>query len=426
MKKLITISIAIILLVLVTASLPLLPQSWFSAVAEQAHTPLNDSTYPMVEGGYPPPTPPLYPPPGSESRPAINRSSQVSKALLTDAKMYASANNVSVDEAVRRLIIQSIAENLNAELMKTEKATFAGLWLQHDPEFQVIVRFTGNGAKTLEPHLKNTPITNLVKFQTAEVNFEDLKQEQNQAAQILAQSNMPFRTGINVIDNRVEIYVLDLAGVTAFIRNSGISFPEHTRISQVDVLYIEVADIYGGLALSYCTSGFSVVNIDGTAGITTAGHCENQQYFNGILLPFKAGTVGGDYDIQWNQGDHAFNVVGRINYGSGERAILYEKFRVSQIIGGYVCKYGMTTGYGCGNIAEVYVNGTNVRVDNITVDQGDSGGPWFLSNTAYGTTIYKCKVGEIPCAVYGPVDIIHEILGLTLAYRVYLPMISQR
>jgi len=85
--------------------------------------------------------------------------------------------------------------------------------------------------------------------------------------------------------------------------------------------------------------------------------------------------------------------------------------------------YGKTTGRECGFIAQVYVNGIDVRVDNVTVEVGDSGGPWFLSDMAYGTTIYSCEFGDgTPCAVYGPVDIIHDILGLTLAYRVYLPL----
>jgi hypothetical protein len=62
-----------------------------------------------------------------------------------------------------------------------------------------------------------------------------------------------------------------------------------------------------------------------------------------------------------------------------------------------VCKNGKTTGYTCGNISSTtyspsYV--TNAAATFIRVHEssngnlsegGDSGGPWFLVNTAYGT-----------------------------------------
>jgi len=429
MKNLLRISLFALVLVVVATSLSLFPQSWLSVAAEQMPYPPDLANNTLAGEPYPPPSlpsqPSPYPPPESEGGDSIdNGSVKFKEALLEDAKTYASIYNVSVDEAAKRLTLQGIAENINASLVTKEGTTFAGLWIQHEPDYRVIVRFTNNGDVTIKSYIQNTPLLNLVEVRTADVSFEELKLEQLQTTQIMSQSNIPFRTGINVMENRVEVYVLDTAEVSTFLRDSNIALPEHTRIIKVNEIGKEVTDIYGGLALTTCTSGFSVVDNEGTAGITTAGHCSNQQYYNGVLLPFKAGTTGGDYDIQWHRGDHAFNVVGRIEDGLGGRAILDEKFRDSQVVGGFVCKYGKTTGRECGFIAQVYVNGTNVRVDDLTVEGGDSGGPWFLSDMAYGTTIYSCELGDgTPCAVYGPVDIIHDILGLTLAYRVYLPII---
>jgi len=418
-----------LLLVVLVAGSSLFPQSWFSVAAEQVPYPSPESANNALElDPYPPPSLPSqsfpYPPPVSIwNTPPDNESVEIKKAMLADAETYSSMYGVSIDEATRRLTLQGIVEELNANLVTNENTTFAGLWIQHEPEYRVIARFTSNGSATIKSYIQNTPLYNLVEVRMADINLEELKLEQLQATQIMNQSNFPFRTGINVKENRVEVYVLDTAEVSTFFRVSNIVLPEHTHIIKVNEIGNEVTDIYGGLALTTCTSGFSVVDNEGTAGITTAGHCSNQQYYNGVLLPFKAGTTGGDYDIQWHRGDHAFNVVGRIEDGLGGRAILDEKFRESQVVGDFVCKYGKTTGRECGLIAEVYVNGTNVRVDDVTVEGGDSGGPWFLSDMAYGTTIYSCELGDgTPCAIYGPVDIIHDILGLTLAYRVFLPI----
>jgi hypothetical protein len=431
MKKQLHISLFALVLVMLIASLSMSPRSWFSVAAEQAPYPPPDSTSNTLTGEqYPPPSlpsqPSPYPPPEPEGSTPSNGNAGFKEALLVDAKSYASIYDVSVDEAAKRLTLQDIAENINVELMKKESATFAGLWIQHEPNYRVIVRFTNNGDVTIKSYTQNTPLLNLVDVQMADVSFEELILEQSQVTQMMSQSNIPFMTGINVMENRVEIYVHETAEVPNYLLDLNILLPEHTRIIKVNEIGKEVADIFGGLALTTCTSGFSVVDNDGTAGITTAGHCSNQQSYNGVSLPFMAGTAGGDYDIQWHRGDHAFNVIGRIEDGLDGRAILGEKFRDSQVVGDFVCKYGKTTGRECGVIAVVYVNGTNVRVDDITVEGGDSGGPWFFSDMAYGTTIYSCELGNgTPCAIYGPIDIIHDNLGLTLAYRLFLPFISK-
>ena len=101
-----------------------------------------------------------------------------------------------------------------------------------------------------------------------------------------------------------------------------------TRVIKVNKLAVETGDIYGGVQLDIssgtpkCTGGFSVIDADSTKGITTAGHCENQLYYNGVWLPFKGGTTGGDFDIQWNRGDQAFNVQSWIYDGSDTRGII--------------------------------------------------------------------------------------------------------
>jgi hypothetical protein len=242
------------------------------------------------------------------------------------------------------------------------------------------------------------------------------------------ESNISFTTGINVIENYIDLYVEETNYVLSpLIQNARIPFPEHIRIIKAKKVKREVAAIYGGLGLTNCTSGFSVVDAEGTKGVTTAGHCNNVQFYNGVELLYQAGTIPGQaFDIQWHQADHAFNIEGKIEDGLGGRTILKEKLRVHQVIGGFVCKYGNTTGRACGSIAEIYINGINVRVD-IPVLDGDSGGPWFLSDMAYGTTIYRCVLmdGTI-CAIYGPVDQIHDALGLSLVYQINLPLIIKR
>ena len=433
MQHLLKILVLSFILSALLVAFSLLPQVQFSMSAGQMLYLPPDSTSEGSGGEpYPPPdqSPPYqsppYPPPASEENPSANNdggAAQVKEALLKDSKMYASMHNVSIDEAVRRLMLQDDVEDINGNLVTKESDTFAGLWIQHEGGFKVVMRFTHEGNTTIKPYIQNTSLEDIVEVRPADVSLEELKSEQLLVTQMINQSDIPFMTGINVIENKVELYVYDAQKVFDYLQDMKLWLPNHTRINEVNHLGEEVEDIYGGLGLTLCTSGFSVYDANGTLGITTAGHCNNEQSYNGVDLPFISGTIPGqEYDIQWHRGDHAFNVVGRIEDGIGGRAIIDEKFRNNQAVGGFVCKYGAITGYDCGYIAEIYVNGINVRVD-IPVEGGDSGGPWFLSDTAYGTTIYRCEFGDgTICAIYGPIDQIHEILGLTLAFRMYLPL----
>lgn len=148
-------------------------------------------------------------------------------------------------------------------------------------------------------------------------------------------------------------------------------------------------------------------------GITTAGHCrDNLTYFrwNSFALVYKWGTSGGIYDIQWHTTQPTQSIINEIDIGNwGIRTITAKKWRGHQYVGEWVCKYGRTTGPACGRILDTAFDGVNVRT-NVTVQGGDSGGPWFLSNTAYGTTI--SSIGNQ--AVYGPVDHIYNVLYLQL------------
>jgi len=85
--------------------------------------------------------------------------------------------------------------------------------------------------------------------------------------------------------------------------------------------------------------------------------------------------------------------------GSGNYLVNATKSRAYQYIGEWVCHYGRVTGYGCGYIMDLSVTlssfipgstATYIRVWNPIVDMaepGDSGGPWFSGNTAYGVMV---------------------------------------
>ena len=67
--------------------------------------------------------------------------------------MNAKDYGVTLEEAVRRLRLQNALPRLEPELRKKEADTFAGLWIQHEPDLRLVVLFTRDGEKTIQPYI---------------------------------------------------------------------------------------------------------------------------------------------------------------------------------------------------------------------------------------------------------------------------------
>ena len=184
------------------------------------------------------------------------------------------------------------------------------------------------------------------------------------------------------------------------------------------------ADIHGGLALSTCTSGFSVEDGEGTSGITTAGHCGESQAYDGTDLDFEEEKEETNYDIQWHTAP-GFTVTNEIQWWEtgSTREITDTVGRSSQSVGDYVCKYGKTSYYTCGYISDTSfwpsgLSATFIRVDNTggyddLSSGGDSGGPWFLSGDAYGTHV-GAPSSDTNDAIYMAVNYISPGIGVNV------------
>ena len=243
---------------------------------------------------------------------------------------------------------------------------------------------------------------------TAPFTLQSLRDAQIDALETVRLVEANFESGISVYDNKVKIYTLDKEELESELEKAGLVLSDKVDLINVASLSTDAADIYGGLSLSTCTSGFSVENSSGTKGITTAAHCRDEQYYNGTLLPWRDASYGGSADVQWHTAP-GFTVENRIKIGLNTRNITGTVERDDQPIAAYVCKYGMTTRYGCGRIADksytpsgscpgagCHWNSTFIRVEASTGQNlskgGDSGGPFFSGTQAWGTMMRQLVV----------------------------------
>jgi hypothetical protein len=169
--------------------------------------------------------------------------------LLRDAQGYASDTGVSTDEALHRLQLQDGIGELGAELSTNEVKTFAGLWIEHTPEYRVVVQFTHDGEDTIKPYLKqHTELADIVEVRTANVSLADLERAQTNASDSVRASGIPADSGINVYNNSVELYVVkaDRSRFDNALQKGEIRLPDNVRVITVEALAETTEGIYEG------------------------------------------------------------------------------------------------------------------------------------------------------------------------------------
>ncbi len=258
-----------------------------------------------------------------------------------------------------------------------------------------------------------------MEVRTANLSEATLIDAQHSAVSIVDKLGIDKDSSIDIRNNRVELNVVDKAALDAKLDLRGQSLPRGVTVVKVDSLSNPTADIFGGKALTTCTSGFSVT--DGTLeGVTTAGHCQNAQSYRGTSLTYQGGTLDnstGRHDIQWHS-TTSFTVRNLVYDGSLNRYIYDEALRSDRYVGQNVCMYGKVSGGDCGEILSTTFDIVNVETD-IVVTEGDSGGPFFWNNTAFGTTISVIEEADSETrigSVYGPVDQIKNVLDVDLIF----------
>lgn len=342
------------------------------------------------------------------------------KSLREDAASYAAEVGVNPEEAARRLQLQRLAGDLDGALAEEESATFAGLFIEHKPSFRIVVRFTDRAAEErLAKRIAGGPLELLVETRPARVALAELEKQQKNLRSEGVKAGIEFESEIDVRSNRMNVYALD---AEKFRVRLGHAVPFGTRLEKVDRLSVEQNTIYGGAPLYDCTAAFGVRhNTTGELGISTAAHCSNAQYFNGIYLPFVSGMEAQYQDVQWNSGCGRVTVTNQFQSGIGMRSVIATRSRTYQAAGQYVCKYGKTTGRSCGFIDTKHFDpgagfeGTFVRVNDSNNGPGDSGGPWYDEDIALG--IHKARVTSDGDAVYMPINYISALNVSVLTYN---------
>lgn len=329
------------------------------------------------------------------------------------AESYAATHNVSVEEAGRRLARQSEIGALQERIAANEGDTFAGLYIEHDPQFRVVVKFTRDSAAILSRYTSDP--TFVADF--GAVSYQRLVDAQQSIHQTLRTLGIDAGSVIDIVSGRIRLYVSDPTILRTPAVTRVLRLPAFTDVGRaLDLSPERESSIEGGRPLSngHCTTGFTVAS-GSQRFILTAGHCGNGMTFNGVTLP----VIGRNYaihsvnDYQWHSTPGFTRPSNRIYDGiDANYPINGARTYESLVVGEWVEKYGAATGWRSGRIvnrnynflgAGGFVEVAHPQGQNMS-SGGDSGGPYYTNAQAFGIHVDSARLTNPNNAVFMPVS----------------------
>ena len=326
------------------------------------------------------------------------------RSVAKDVAAYATSTGVSIAEAEARLARQDEIGVLSQKLREGEPATFGGLFIEHVPAYRVVVLMTPEGTGAVGKYVAGGTLDGLVETAAVDSSLGTLEADQQRVQQQLAATD--WAVDLNLKLNRVEVQIPrgEAAPQAAL---GGLQLPSTAVVVTGVQPRLPAVQLYGGLAVTTCTLGFTIYYGSNASnrGVATAGHCPNAQSYNGQSLTYQNDDRhSGNYDAQSHKLTGATYPNKAKDGVNSTRSITARKYWVNMNVGDFVCKWGKVTQYGCGYIVSDHDPGCQgggdlyVKVDSDPngsgydlAEGGDSGGPWFLGNTAYGIT--SCQQG---------------------------------
>ena len=366
---------------------------------------------------------------------ALLAQTQGVKADSVEAKSYAKSAMISEQEAARRINLQQGSQKQVAELVEKYKDRLAGAYWEDEPELRYVIRLKGNEPAPVAGVSTAFGDVPVVVKTGAPKAMEELWAIIKAHRQDLYKS-IPGLQGI-FVDERTGDIVLHVYTKNADKNSYSDEVASLQRILQTPVrieflvgpmrpaAYLRGGSILQGSNGNVCTGGFMVRHrATSKVGIVTAGHCpDNMVYYNWqafdsgnqitAILKKEGELWDAKHDLQWHSYPAVgYSALGEI-YGSGtsEGSGLSILFTGTASVGARICHRGVNTGNTCGVVSATQYdfpsgtcNGQDcdessfvVAVgDNLACFGGDSGGPIYSGNTAFGIVTAAAYAGANP------------------------------
>ncbi|MBA3688515.1 MAG: hypothetical protein H0W81_06780 [Chloroflexi bacterium] len=358
-------------------------------------------------------------------------------ALVADAQIIADTNGWSQADTLVRLKHQAKFSQLVPRLTQDYPATFAGSWTSTDKALpDSFVRFKG----PVPPEAKALADSIGVRVNlNSDANYSSLEMGDRAArlqTELTALGSPEVATAVLVAEQRIVATAVKPAGLEGLSAEALLArLPSWTAADDISIDFIDgplnrPAHTYGGAWMRYngsrtCTSGFTAVR-QGVTGVTTAGHCTDNQYeqpSDGLVYsaPFVIQHQGSWGDVEFHTSTHS--EYARFYANVNDFRSVHLMFLAEGISAGdSMCGFGRKTlGERCGTVWATYVTcgslGHMVLMVTSFMASGDSGGPFFLGTTAAGDFQGWCTIGGTSHTEFSVADYFDEAIGATLLFE---------
>jgi hypothetical protein len=140
----------------------------------------------------------------------------VDDALLPDTAIFVDDHGLPLDEAVYRSRFEETIGELQSLLMTDLSDVFGGLWIEPQPEYQIVIALNQGDMEIIRPYLADYEWSDFVKVQPATYTLEKLKADQAIAREVANSVQLSATTTVDIVTNRVEL-IVDNPGI--FLNN---------------------------------------------------------------------------------------------------------------------------------------------------------------------------------------------------------------
>lgn len=328
-------------------------------------------------------------------------------ALAADIALTAESNGWSIREATTRYESSEAVGRVAARVAREGPESFVGSKVAKDPEDPPTLFIKGIASDRVRAWVEDEDVPIVIKDEQP-YSYDELEERQLRVHNALLEAGYDeVATGIGISRaGTIVVGVRETKGLSSRPEDVLRHVPDDLRQS-VDLTVHEGSTFSEDLASggqkttytgdnNFCTSGFTVIGPNGP-GVVIAQHCypENRISSSNYVMTFRDGHYGAYGDV----GYYTTNTTEIAEFYSAtddRRAVLAVEPIGSLSEGETVCRFGRGSGnrncsaeiedvsQACDNLSRMVL--MNADVSN----PGDSGGPWFHGNRAYGAHHGEC------------------------------------
>ena len=171
----------------------------------------------------------------SGTEPDLQETAVPTTSINPDAQAYANDLGISIEEASQRLGWEDSIGELNASLEANEGDSFAGLWIEHEPGYKVVVAFVGEGEEVIRPYLTNGQLADVLEIRSAQYTYAELLAAQEASFAIIEQVGTASIGGwVDVKENRAILSVGNPDLFLQEIADAGFTLPPMVLVEPID------------------------------------------------------------------------------------------------------------------------------------------------------------------------------------------------